>query len=82
MSNKIKGVYTLEVVIEGEPNDRTPSGQSFIASYELLSGRDDDWELLGNESQVTGITHDGTLGQVLDAALGLMTEDIEKGVAS
>ena len=67
--------FDLCVTIDPEKNDHTPTGRSFLVSYTLTVG--DGQHLLGHESQVAGMTADGTLGQVLDTALDLMIQDLE-----
>ena len=81
----MKRTYEIRINLDGEPNDRTPSGKAFIAGYDVVKYAVDendclvDQQLVTNETQVTGLTHDGILGQVLDAALDAMCEDVEKG---
>ena len=81
----MKRTYEIRINLDGEPNDRTPSGKSFIAGYDVVKYAVDendnlvDEQLVTNETQVTGLTHDAVLGIILDTALSAMTEDIEKG---
>ena len=81
----MKRTYEIRINLDGEDNNRTPSGKSYIAGYDVVKYVVDendnltDEQLVTNETQVTGLTHDGVLGQVLDAALDAMCQDVEKG---